>query len=78
MSTLFTVSEAAAVLLSGSGLGHRYTTQEAQTAVRKMAAADDIGIVTMRRGLYVPREQLTGLTVIEVFAATLTGGESRG
>lgn len=78
MSALLTVSEAAGILLSASGLGHRYTAQDAQMTVRKMAAADDIGTVTMRRGLYVPREQLTGLTVIEVFAATLTGGESRG
>lgn len=79
MSTLLTVSEAAGILLNLSSLGHRYTAQDAQIALREMAAADDIRIVRLRRGTYVPREELTGLTVIEVFAATLLeAGESRG
>jgi hypothetical protein len=77
MSTLLTVSEAAGILLNLSGLGHRYSAQDAQTAVRKMVTVDYIRTVTMRQGLYVPREELTGLTVIEVFSAMLAGGESR-
>lgn len=75
---LYPVTEAAELLLRGTGLQFRYTPAEAKRALRAAAEADEVPVLRFDKRLAFAYGDLDMAATIDAFLARLKAGESRG